>query len=205
MCCYRKPAPDQAMLIFGGDPRRTGEPFRVVTGRGAFVLPIFRKVRFLSLAPQEAEILERYITNQDIVLNLRARVTFKVGNDPTSIARAGQRFLSDEGQMRVLTGRIFAAQFRLAIGSMTLEQVVTERQKLSLKVLAGSKAEMTRLGLSIDSLQIRYIDDMGAGHLAAMAARRKEDIQRHVETAGARAEQQAEEQAEEQAAEEQQD
>ena len=46
---YRVPAPDQAMLISGG--RAAGNaPFRVVTGHGAYIMPFFRKVRFLTLA-----------------------------------------------------------------------------------------------------------------------------------------------------------
>jgi hypothetical protein len=41
-------------------------------------------------------------------LNVRAVIAFKVGNDAESIVNAGQRFLSDQSQMSVLTGRIFA-------------------------------------------------------------------------------------------------
>ncbi|MFE2218788.1 flotillin, partial [Streptomyces canus] len=45
---YRVPAPDEAMLISGGRRGLGGAPFRVVTGHGKFVLPIFRKTRFLT-------------------------------------------------------------------------------------------------------------------------------------------------------------
>ena len=54
---------------------------------------------------------------------------------------------------------------------MTLEEIVTDRHKLAIGVFDGSKAEMANLGLTIDSLQLVSIDDMGAGHIAAMAAR----------------------------------
>ena len=47
---YRVPAPDEAMLISGRGGGRGGAPFRVVTGHGAFVTPVFRKVRFLTLS-----------------------------------------------------------------------------------------------------------------------------------------------------------
>ena len=57
---YHVPAPDQAMLISGGK-NRAETPFRVVTGHGAFVLPLFRKVRFLTLAMCEAEVEERCV------------------------------------------------------------------------------------------------------------------------------------------------
>jgi flotillin len=187
---YRVPAPDEAMLISGGR-RASGAPFRVVTGHGAFVAPVFRKVRFLTLSLQEAEVAEQCVTHQGIALNVRAVIAFKVGNDPESIINAGQRFLSDQDQMSILTGRIFAGHLRSIIGSMTVEEIVTERQKLATEVLDGSKAEMITIGLSVDSLQIQSIDDMGAGYIAAMAAPNTAAIQRSAKIAQAQADQQA--------------
>jgi len=187
---YRVPAPDEAMLISGGR-RASGAPFRVVTGHGAFVAPVFRKVRFLTLSLQEAEVAEQCVTHQGIALNVRAVIAFKVGNDPESIINAGQRFLSDQDQMSILTGRIFAGHLRSIIGSMTVEEIVTERQKLATEVLDGSKAEMITIGLSVDSLQIQSIDDMGAGYIAAMAAPNTAAIQRQAKIAQAQADQQA--------------
>ena len=165
---YRVPAPDEAMLISGRGGGAQGAPFKVVVGRGAFVAPVFRKVRYLSLSLREAEVAEQCVTHQGIALNVRAVIAFKVGNDPESIINAGQRFLSDQDQMSVLTGRIFAGHLRSIIGSMTVEEIVTERQKLATEVLDGSKAEMATIGLIVDSLQIQSIDDMGAGYIAAI-------------------------------------
>jgi flotillin len=48
------------------------------------------------------------VTRQGITLNVRAVIAFKVGNDTESIISAAQRFLSEQDQMSVLTGRIFA-------------------------------------------------------------------------------------------------
>src|SRR6266581_3405424 len=164
---YRVPAPDEAMLISGGKYGMKGAPFRVVIGHGAFVPPVFR------------------MTRQGISLNVRSVIAFKVGNDEESIVNAGQRFLSDQDQMSVLTGRIFAGHLRSIIGSMTVEEIVTERQKLATEVLDGSKAEMAKIGLTIDSLQIQSIDDMGAGYIAAMAAPNNAAIQRQAKIAQA--------------------
>src|SRR6201994_3414159 len=178
MLGYRVPAPDEAMLISGGRYGLKEAPFRVVTGHGAFVAPGFRKARYLTLSMQEAEVAETCVTKQGISLNVRAVIAFKVGNDQESIVNAGQRFLSDQDQMSVLTGRIFAGHLRSIIGSMTVEEIVTERQKLASEVLEGSKAEMATIGLTVDSLQIQSIDDMGAGYIAAMAAPNNAAIQR---------------------------
>src|ERR1700756_5415757 len=188
---YRVPAPDEAMLISGRGGGAQGAPFKVVVGHGSFVLPAFRKVRYLSLSLREAEVAETCVTRQGISLNVRAVIAFKVGNDDESIVNAGQRFLSDQDQMSVLTGRIFAGHLRSIIGSMTVEEIVTERQKLATEVLDGSKAEMAKIGLTVDSLQIQSIDDLNSGYIDAMAAPHNAAIQRQAQIAQAQANQAA--------------
>jgi len=191
MLGYRVPRPDEAMLISGGRYGRSGAPFKVITGHGALVLPFIRKVSFLTLSMCEAEVSETCVTKQGISLNVRSVIAFKVGNDEESIVNAGQRFLSDQDQMSTLTGRIFAGHLRSIIGSMTVEEIVTERQKLASEVLDGSKAEMARIGLTVDSLQIQSIDDMNTGYIDAMAAPHNAAIQRQAQIAQAQANQAA--------------
>src|ERR1700722_1396294 len=188
---YRVPAPDEAMLISGRGGGAQGAPFKVVVGRGAFVTPVFRKVRYLSLSLREAEVAEQCVTHQGIALNVRAVIAFKVGNDEESIVNAGQRFLSDQDQMSTLAGRIFAGHLRSIIGSMTVEEIVTERQKLATEVLDGSKGEMAKIGLIVDALQIQSIDDMNSGYIDAMAAPHNAAIQRSAQIAQAQANQQS--------------
>jgi flotillin len=187
---YKVPAPDEAMLISGGRAK-SNAPFRVVTGHGAFILPVFRKARFLTLAMCEAEVAEKCVTQQGITLNVRSVIAFKVGNDSESIISAAQRFLSDQDQMAVLTGRIFAGHLRSIIGSMTVEQIIRERQKLATEVLDGSKEEMARIGLTVDALQIQSIDDDGLGYITAMSAPHNAAIQQQAQIAQAQANQAA--------------
>ena len=191
MLGYRVPAADQAMLVSGGRHGRDGAPFRVVIGHGAFIAPFVRRVGFLTLSMQEAEVQETCVTGQGISVNVRAVIAFKVGNDGESIINAGQRFLSDQDQMSVLTGRIFAGHLRSIVGSMTVEEIVTERQKLATEVLDGSKQEMAKIGLIVDSLQIQSIDDLGTGYIDAMAAPHVSAIQRQAKIAQAQADQAA--------------
>jgi flotillin len=174
MFFYRVPAPDEAMLISGGKVRgESNAPFRVVTGRGAFVMPFFRKVRFLSLHMAEAEITETCVTKQAITLKVRAVI------------------LSDQRQMEDLTGRIFSGHLRSIVGAMTVEEIITERQKLALEVLDASATEMARIGLTIDSLQIQSIDDLDLGYISALSAPHNAAVQREAQIAQARANQAA--------------
>ncbi len=52
-----------------------------------------------------------------------------------SIVNAARRFLADEDQMPRLTGRIFAGHLRSIVGSMTVEDLIRERQKLAEEIL----------------------------------------------------------------------
>ncbi|HET9167867.1 MAG TPA: SPFH domain-containing protein, partial [Actinospica sp.] len=87
---------------------------------------------------------------------------------------------------------------------MTVEEIITERQKLAEAVLDTSKGEMAKIGLLVDSLQIQSIDDMGSGYIEAMSAPHKAEIRRQAQVAQAeatRASSMAEQEAERQRAE----
>jgi uncharacterized membrane protein YqiK len=173
MLGYLVPAPNEAMLISGGKQKNTGDdtlPFRIVTGHGAFVMPIVRKASFLTLAMREAVVTDDCVTKQGITLSVKAVIAFKVGSDHASIAAAAQRFLEEQDSMDELTGQIFAGHLRSIVGSMTVESIIRERQTLAENVLDASKIEMGNLGLTVDSLQIQSIDDKGSGYIAALAA-----------------------------------
>jgi flotillin len=170
---YRVPAPSQAMLISGGQQRATdGDvlPFRIVVGHGAFVVPVLRKASFLTLAMRESVVAEECVSQQGITLRVSAVIAFKVGSDEASITAAAQRFLDNQAQMDELTGQIFSGHLRSIIGSMTVEAIIRERQTLAENVLEASKVEMASLGLTVDSLQIKSIDDKGSGYIEALSA-----------------------------------
>src|SRR5258707_785176 len=158
---YRVPDPDEAMLISGRKSRGDSTPFRVVTGHGTFVMPVFRRARFLTLSMCEAEVNEVCVTKQGISLNVRAVIAFKVGNDAESIVNAAQRFLSDQDQMSVLTGRIFGGHLRSIVGSMADEESVTERQRGATEVqVSGEDATgQHRHLILVGQEALRGVDD----------------------------------------------
>ena len=188
---WRVPAPNEAMLISGGK-QKSGDgalPFKIVSGHGAFVVPVFRKASFLSLAMREAVVTDDCVTQQGITLLVKAVIAFKVGSDPASIAAAAQRFLDDQDHMDALTGQIFAGHLRSIVGSMTVESIIRERQTLAENVLDASKVEMGHLGLTVDSLQIQSIDDKGSGYIAALAAPHQATVNQAAKIAQAAADQ----------------
>ena len=187
MLGWRVPRPDEAMLVSG--VKRGNLPFKIVIGHGAFVLPLRSRVSYLTLSMQEAEVAEECVTKQGIAVNVRAVIAFKVGSDPEGIANAAQRFLGSEDKMSMLTGRIFAGHLRSIIGSMTVEEIIRERQRLAEEALDASKIEMSKIGLVVDALQIESIDDLGSGYIKALAAPHVAEVQRAARVAQAQADQ----------------
>jgi uncharacterized membrane protein YqiK len=177
MFFWHVPAPNEALLISGSKRQVQETQFRIVTGHGTFVLPIKQKARILSLALREAEIVEECITIQGIRLNVRAVAVFKVGDDPVSIANAARRFLAEQNRVEELVGRVFAGHLRSIIGGLTVEQIIRERDRVAQEIKDGSHAEMEKLGIVVDALQIQeiedntnYINNLAAPHAAAVAS-----------------------------------
>jgi flotillin len=192
MLGYHVPDPDEAMLISGKKSHDENSPFIVVIGHGKWVMPLFRRVSYLSLAMHEAAIEETCVTTQGITLKVRAVIAHKVGSDTESIVNAGQRFISEQAnEMNQLTGQIFSGHLRSIVGSMTVEQIIRERDTLARQVLEASKRELTLIGLKVDSFQIQSIDDLGSGYIKSLAAPEVARVQRDAAVAEAAAEQQS--------------
>jgi uncharacterized membrane protein YqiK len=178
MLFWHVPKPNEALLISGSKHRDPAGPqFRIVTGHGSFVLPIKQRANSLSLALQEAEIVEECVSKQGIRLQVRAVAVFKVGDDMQSIANAARRFMSEQARLEELVGRVFAGHLRSIVGGLTVEEIIRERDRVAQEIKDGSHPEMEKLGLVVDSLQIQevedasgYINNLAAPHAAAVAS-----------------------------------
>jgi uncharacterized membrane protein YqiK len=192
MLLWYVPAPDEALLISGSKHERPDMEFRIVTGHGSFVLPIKQKARVLSLALREVEIVEDCLTSQGIHLNVRSVAAFKIGNDPASIAGAARRFLSAQNRMGEIVGALLAGHLRSVIGGVTVEQMITERDQVTQEIKKRSRAEMERLGVVVDALEIQEIEDT-SGYISNLAAPHAAAVARQARIAQANADLEASE------------
>ena len=92
MIFYRVAEPNEALIISGwrahhgpeGDAAGLG--FKIVVGKGAWVVPALQKVRRLSLDIHEAELDLQCVTTQGIPVGVKAVVIYKIADDFGSIA-----------------------------------------------------------------------------------------------------------------------
>jgi uncharacterized membrane protein YqiK len=165
MFLYKVAEPNEALIISGlrahhgpeGDAAGLG--FKIVVGKGAWTMPLFQKVRRLSLDIHETELDLECVTTQGIRVGVKAVVIYKIADDYASIANAARRFLDQEEQMDVKVHNVFAGHLRSIVGTMTVEDLIRNREALTKATRESSSNEMQRLGLTIDSLQIQEIED----------------------------------------------
>src|SRR4051794_6381300 len=174
MFLYKVAEPNEALIISGlrahsgpeGDAAGLG--FKIIVGKGALTIPGLQKVRRLSLDIHEAELSLECVTTQGIRVGVKAVVIYKIADDFQSIANAARRFLAQEDQMDVKVHNVFAGHLRSIVGTMTVEDMIRNRDALTKATRESSAVEMQRLGLTIDSLQIQEIDDQ-TGYIDNMA------------------------------------
>jgi uncharacterized membrane protein YqiK len=196
MWFYKVAEPNEALIVSGmrshelpeGAGRGLG--FRIIVGRGVFVIPILQRARPLSLDLHEVELDINCVTTQGIPVGVKAVVIYKIADDYPSISNAARRFLEQEDQMNTLVHNVFAGHLRSIVGSMTVEQMIRARDRLTTETRESSAIEMQKLGLTIDSLQIQEIDDK-TGYIANIGAPEAARVAKEARIAQAEADREA--------------
>ena len=191
---WRVAEPNQALIISGLRSSTTatdGMGFKIVVGAGTLVIPGLQKVRILDLSLHEAQLAVNCNTQQGIRVQIQGVVIYKVGDDRGSIANAARRFLdmkSDDISRNIQN--LFDGHLRSIIGGITMEDLIRDRDKLTGETREAAGVDMQKLGLIIDSLQIKdivdpshYIDSLAAPHVA--------EVQKNARIAQATADQEA--------------
>ncbi len=192
---WRVAEPNEALIISGLHHKpneATGESlgFKIVTGRGTLVIPGVQVVRRLSLDLRESELVIACVTQQGIPVHIKGVVIYKVGDDFASIANAARRFLDQQDRMDARIQQVFAGHLRAICGSLTVEDLIRERDKLTEATRGASGTEMEKLGLIVDSLQIQEIDDP-SGYIDNLAKPHTAAVQRDARIAQAQSDQEA--------------
>ena len=194
---WRVAEPDEALIISGlrasRAPEGAGETlgFRIVTGRGALVIPGIHKVRTLSLEAHESEITVPCVSQQKVRIDLRGVVVYKVGDDYRSIANAARRFLDRPNEeLESKVQNVFVGHLRSIAGSMTVEEMISDQDKFAEHVRDRCSQEMESFGLVIDSFQIQAITSP-SNYIENLAVPRQAEVEQNARIARAIADREA--------------
>lgn len=153
---YRVPAADEAFVVTGTGKGSQGKVYR---GTGTFVLPVVQKATRVSLSAVQADLRTSTPANDGIMLNVAAVAQIKVGEEPTAVLKAAQRFRDDLDQIRNFVTDQLSGELRSIVGTMTAKNILADRQKLTDSVASSVKATLELQGLALDSFTISDVSD----------------------------------------------
>src|SRR5437867_2529043 len=146
---YTKAGPNEVLIISGR--RRRGKGYRIIRGGGTFVWPFREKVQRLSLELLQFDVrtAETYSTH-GVPVQVDGVCMVKVDSSDEGIEHAAEQFLSRGREDIVRTAmQAIEGHLRSAIGSLSIEDIYRERQKLIAEVRGLAEPDLDAMGLSI--------------------------------------------------------
>lgn len=184
---YRKCPPNKVLVVYGRK-KKDGKGYRLIIGGSAFVLPLFEQFQYLDLEtfPVSAEVTKTPNVN-GVPVNVQAIANIKISSDPAKLAAAVERVLGKSiDQIQKMLKDTLDGLLRQIIGTLTVEEMVTDREKLNQGVLMNAMVEMNKLGFELDNFVINKLWD-DEGYIDAMGAKRTAEVKRDATIAQAEA------------------
>ncbi|MGH2456025.1 MAG: flotillin family protein, partial [Candidatus Limnocylindria bacterium] len=165
---------------------------RVVVGGGTFVLPLIHKVGKIKLTARQIGVaLPDAVTSQGIKVAVQGVATFKIGRDVESIRNAAERFLdARDEQVDSIVKNVLEGSLRSIVGTLTIEELIMDRQKLLQQVQDSAKGDLATSGLQIDAFTIQSINDE-SGYVDLLGQQKLAIVERDARMAKATADQEA--------------
>lgn len=190
---YITVAPDQAMIVTGSylGSKNTaevgGRKVKILTGGGAFILPIFQQKKVISLGSVKLPTQGNNVyTLNGVPITVQANAIIKIGNTISEIATAAEQFPNGVQEMSEQSKEVLEGHLRAILGEMSVEEVYKDRQKFSQNVQKIASADLVKMGLQIISFTISEVKDAN-GYLDALGKPRIAQIKRDAEIAEAEA------------------
>src|SRR5215831_17559749 len=134
---------------------------KVVVGGGTFVRPLINRVGKLKLTARQIGVqLTDAVTSQGIKVQVQGVATFKIGRDVQSLRNAAERFLDAKPeQVDSIVKNVLEGSLRSIVGTLTIEELIRDRQKLLQQVQDAAKGDLATSGLQIDAFTIQSFSD----------------------------------------------
>jgi flotillin len=179
----QKVGPNEVLVISGTKHRSTEtgevEPYKIVKGGRAFIWPVLQRVDRLLLEIMTIEVTtENVYTKQGVAVSLEGVAQIKVASDDVSIRTAAERFLSKtRAEIINVAHETLAGHLRAIVGTLTVEEIYSERDKFAQRVQEVSAGDLSNMGLGIDTFVIKDVRDK-EGYLEALGRPRIAEVKR---------------------------
>jgi flotillin len=131
------------------------------------------------------------LTSQGVMISAEAFGQVKASSDATLLPRAVENFLSKgSAGITSVAQEVLEGHMRAALGTMSVEEIYTERDTFAARVRQAAGEDFERLGLELLSFALKDISD-SQGYLASLGARRIAEVKRDATLAQAETERDA--------------
>lgn len=196
---YERAGPDEVLVISGrrnkvrqSDGTSTSVGFRVVRSGGAFIVPILEQVERMSLHVISTEVRTiNAISKEGVPLIVAGTALFKVASDDAGIMNAAERYLGrsrDEIERDVQA--VLEGHLRGVCGQLTPEEIYQDRTAFQSQIAEQAQAELSQMGITVDTLTLREISDE-VGYLEALGRKRTAEVRRDARIGEANADREA--------------
>ncbi|MFG6502621.1 SPFH domain-containing protein [Microbacterium sp. P05] len=183
---YRVAKADEALVIVGKRQRSTdgqsSSRITVITGGGAIVNPLTQRAEMISLRARQIKMEPTAQSANGVTVNVSGVALVKIGSDPDQVRRAAERFASQDAAIEQFTTEQLEGALRGVVATLTVEELMRDRQRLSDQIAEGIKNDLASQGLILDSFQIQGITDSN-GYISALGAAEVERVKREAEVA----------------------
>jgi flotillin len=143
-----------------------GKGPRVVIGGRAYVKPFVESATKISLEQRQLSLTVEGVDKNFIAVSVKASVLFKVRGDVDGVRRAAQRFTSQQAKLEGPLQQSLEGALRPVLGSMTVEQIISDRQALQDRVFESIKPDLYQQGFHIDLVNLSDISTPASDYLA---------------------------------------
>jgi len=196
---YVKASPDEAIIISG-----LKREAKIVIGKAAIKIPFLeRKDRLpLNIIKIDVKTQEAVPTQEFINVNVDAVVTVKVSSKKELLKIAAENFLNkNTDYIENMVKEVLEGNIREIIGTMTLENMISNRKEFAIRVEENAVPDMEKMGIEIVSFNVQnfsdnygVINDLGIDNTERIkknASIVKAEAQRDVKIAQAKADKEA--------------
>ncbi|HYI14289.1 MAG TPA: SPFH domain-containing protein, partial [Thermomicrobiales bacterium] len=155
-------------------------------------IPIRERVDYLSLNVITIPLrISSAYTSEGVPVSVDAVANVKIGGDDFSIGNAIERFLGmDQATIQNVIFQTMEGHLRSILGTLTVEEINTDRQAFAQRMTAESAQDLERMGIDIDVLTVQQISDPN-GYLDALGQSRTAEVKRDAEIGRAEADRDA--------------
>lgn len=156
---YKRCPSNKIIVVYG----KTGgtKTAKCVHGGGTFIIPLIQDFGVLSLEPMTTDIdLKGALSKGNIRVAVPSTFTFGISTDPSIMINAAERLLGLTKQDVITQASdIILGQLRLAIVTLTIEEINQDREKFLEQINANVNTELNKIGLEIINVNIKDITD----------------------------------------------